>query len=158
MLAARNLKSTARFGFIGIKVITTGINVPSVNDGILTIALVGVPTTVSDCKPLPALTWSTVTEPGPLDTPKDTIPPGNKLPSVTVVAGVQTSAQRALIFAAWNVLAALKVKSTANPGFIGVNVTTTGAVVPGVNAGILTIALTGTPTTVSDCKPVPALT
>ena len=63
-----------------------------------------------------------------------------------------------LILAAWNVLAARNVKSTPSPGLIGVNVTTTGAVVPDVNAGILTIALTGTPTTVSDCKPVPALT
>ena len=90
--------------------------------------------------------------------PKETIPPGNKSPSVTVVVGVQISAHRALIFAAWNVLAALSVKSTAKPGVIGVNVTTTGIVVPGVNVGILTIALTGTPTTVSDCKPVPALT
>ena len=131
---------------------------PTVNAGILTTALTGTPTTVSDCKPVPALTWSTVTEPGPLDIPKDTIPPGNKLPSVTVVVGVQTSAHRALIFAAWKLLAALRVKSTAKLGFIGVNVTTTGIVVPGVNAGILTIALTGTPTTVSDCKPVPALT
>ena len=79
------------------------------------------------------------------------------MPSVTVVAGVQTSAHRALMLAAWNVLAALKVKSTANPGFIGVNVTTTGAVVPGVNAGILTIALVAL-TNVNDCKPLPALT
>ncbi|MEO6050786.1 MAG: hypothetical protein ABIP78_05565, partial [Pyrinomonadaceae bacterium] len=49
---------------------------------------------------------------------------------------------------AWNVLAALRVKSTGSAGFGTKNVTTTGAVVPGVNAGIVTIALTGTPTTV----------
>ena len=61
------------------------------------------------------------------------------------------------MFAAWNVLAALNVKSTAKPGLIGVNVTVTGAVVPGVNGGITTIALVAE-TTVSDCKPVPALT
>ena len=91
-----------------------------------------------------------MTVPGPLVMPNETIPPGNKSPSVTVVEGVQISAHRALMFAAWNVLAARNVKSTPNPGLIGVNVTTTGAVVPGVNAGILTIALTGTPTTVSD--------
>ena len=96
--------------------------------------------------------------PGPLVMPNETIPPGNKSPSVTVVVGVQVSGQRTRMLAAWKVLAALKVKSTANPGTIGVNVTTTGAVVPGANAGILTTALTGTPTTVSDCKPVPALT
>ena len=89
--------------------------------------------------------------------PNETIPPGNRLPSVTVVAGVQTSAHRALIFAAWKVLAALNVKSTANPGLIGVNVTTTGLIVPGVNGGMLTTALVAE-TTVSDCKPVPALT
>ena len=39
------------------------------------------------------------------------------------------------MLAAWKVLAALKVKSTAKPGLIGVNVTVTGAVVPGVNGG-----------------------
>ncbi len=62
---------------------------PGVNGGMFTTALIGTPTTVSDCKPVPPLTWSTVTEPGPLVTPKETMPPGNKLPSVTVVAGVQ---------------------------------------------------------------------
>ena len=65
---------------------------------------------------------------------------------------------RALTFAAWNVLAARNVKSTGSAGFIGMNVTTTGAVVPAVNAGIITTALIGVPTTVSDCNPVPALT
>ena len=72
-----------------MKVTVTGLYVPGVKAGMLTVALVGVPSTVSDCKPVPALTWSTVTEPGPLVTPKETMPPGNKLPSVTVVAGVQ---------------------------------------------------------------------
>ncbi len=74
---------------IGVKVTLTGLNVPGVNAGMFTTALVGAPTTVSDCNPVPAFTWSTVTEPGPLDTPKETIPPGNKFPSLTVVVGVQ---------------------------------------------------------------------
>ena len=56
VLAARNLKSTARFGSIGVKVTVTGLNVPGVNAGILTIALIGVPMTVKDCNPVPALT------------------------------------------------------------------------------------------------------
>ena len=90
--------------------------------------------------------------------PNDTIPPGNKLPSVTVVVGVQVSAHRTLIFAAWKVLAALSVKSTPNPGVGVVNVTTTGEIVPAVNGGMVTTALVGVPTTVSDCKPVQALT
>ncbi len=59
---------------------------------------------------------------------------------------------------AWNVLAARNLKLTASVGLVGVKVTTTGAVVPGMNAGIVTTALVGVPTTVSDCKPVPALT
>ena len=84
------MKSTGSAGFVGVKVTITGLNVPGVNAGMFTVAFVGVPTTVSDCKPLPALTWSTVTEPGPLDTPKEAIPPGNKSPSETVVVGVQT--------------------------------------------------------------------
>ncbi len=66
--------------------------------------------------------------------------------------------QRARTFAAWNVLAARNVKSTARFGLMGVNVTVTGSYVPAINAGILTIALTGVPMTVNDCKPVPALT
>ena len=90
MLAARKVKSTAKAGLIGVKVTTAGLNVPGVKAGMFTTAFVGVPTTVSDCKPVPALTWSTVTEPGPCDTPKETKPPGNKSPSVTVVNGVQT--------------------------------------------------------------------
>ncbi len=76
---------------------------PGVNAGIFTTAFTGVPTTVSDCKPVPAFTWSIVTEPGPLITPNDTIPPGAKSPSVTVVLGVQVAAQRTLIKAAWKV-------------------------------------------------------
>jgi len=56
------------------------------------------------------------------------------------------------------VLAARNVKSTGSAGFIGVNVTTTGTVVPGVNGGIKTVVFVGVPTTVKDCKPVPALT
>ncbi len=89
MLAACNVKSTGRAGLIGVKVTTTGLNVPAGNTGMLTTALVGAPTTVSDCNPVPALTWSTVTVPGPLATPKETIPPGNKSPSLTVVNGAQ---------------------------------------------------------------------
>ena len=65
---------------------------------------------------------------------------------------------RARIFAAWKLLAARRVKSTGILGSIGMNVTTTGINVPGVNAGIKTTALIGVPTTVSDCKPLPALT
>jgi len=132
--------------------------VPGVNGGIVTTAFIGVPTTVSDCKPVPALTWSTVTEPGPLVTPNEAIPPGAKSPSVTVVLGVQVAAQRTLIKAAWNVLAARKVKSTACPCIVGVKVTVTGLNVPGMNGGITTVAFIGTPTTVIDCVPVPALT
>ena len=79
VLAARIVKSTGILGFGTKKVTTTSIVVPGVNAGMLTTALVGVPTTVSDCKPVPALTWSTVTVPGPLDTPKETMPPGNPL-------------------------------------------------------------------------------
>ncbi len=88
MLAARSVKSTGSAGFVGVNVTTTGLNVPGVNGGMFTVAFVGVPTTVKDCKPVPALTWSTVTEPGPLDTPKEAMPPGKRSPSVTVVAGV----------------------------------------------------------------------
>jgi len=73
-----------------VKVTTTGANVPGTNAGMFTVALVGVPTTVIERVPVPASTWSMVTEPGPLDTPKVGIPPGNKSPSVTVVVGVQT--------------------------------------------------------------------
>ena len=100
VLAARSVKSTGCVGSITEKVTTTGAVVPGVKAGIFTTALVGVPTTVSDCKPVPAFTWSTVTEPGPLDMPKETIPPGAKSPSVTVVVGVQVSAQRTRINAA----------------------------------------------------------
>ena len=97
VLAALKVKSTSCVGSITEKVTTTGANVPGVNAGILTTALTGVPTTVNDCKPVPALTWSTVTEPAPLVIPKETMPPGAKSPSVTVVVGVQVSAQRTRI-------------------------------------------------------------
>ena len=89
MLAARNVKSTGSAGLIIVKVAVTGLNVPGVNAGMVTIALVAL-TTVKDCKPVPALTWSTVTEPGPLVTPKEARPPGKRSPSLTVVIGVQT--------------------------------------------------------------------
>jgi hypothetical protein len=158
-LAARNLKLVGSAGLGTVKVTTTGLIVPGINAGIITTALTTEPgTTVSDCKPVPALTWSTVTEPGPPATAKETGPPGNKSPSVTVVLGVQVCIHRTRIKAAWNVLAARRVKSTACPGLGVVNVTTTGLNVPGANGGMLTTALTGTPTSVSDCKPVPALT
>jgi hypothetical protein len=88
VLAARKVKSTGSAGSILVNVTVTGAVVPGVNAGIVTTAFVAL-TTVSDCKPVPALTWSTVTEPAPLDTPKEVIPPGNKSPSVTVVLGVQ---------------------------------------------------------------------
>ncbi len=72
-----------------VKVTTTGSNVPGVNGGMFTTAFVGAPTTVIDRVPVPALTWSMVTEPGPLDTIKEGGPPGKRSPSVTVVVGVQ---------------------------------------------------------------------
>ncbi len=150
MLAARKVKSTDFVGSITEKVTVTGANVPGVNGGILTTVLVDVSSTVSDCNPVPPLTWSTVTEPAPLITPKDTIPPGAKSPSVTIVLGVQVSAQRTRIKAAWNMLAARRVKSTARPGVVALKVTTTGLKVPGVNGGMLTVALVGVPTTVND--------
>ncbi len=65
---------------------------------------------------------------------------------------------RTRMLAAWNVLAARNVKSTMSAGLIGVNVTTAGLNVPGAKAGMFTTALTGAPTSVSDCKPVPAFT
>lgn len=113
MLAARNVKSTGWLGSVGVKVTMTGACVPGVNAGMFTVAFIGVPTTVSDCNPLPALMWSTVTEFCPVATPKDAIPPGAKSPSVTVDAGVQlVRLHRTRIKAAWKLLAALKVKST----------------------------------------------
>ena len=159
MLAALSVKSTGCVGSIIRYVTVTGLNVPGVNAGMFTIAFVGVPTTVKDCKPVPALTWSIVTEFIPVVMPKDTMPPGAKSPSVTVEVGVHVlRLQRTLMNAAWNVLAALKVKSTAISELVVVKVTVTGSNVPGVNAGILTVALVGIPTIVKDCKPVPALT
>ena len=107
------MKSTGCVGSITEKVTTTGANVPGVNAGMFTTALVGVPTTVNERNPVPAFTWSTVTEPAPLVMTNEAIPPGAKSPSVTVVVGVQVSAQRTLIKAAWKLLAARKVKSTA---------------------------------------------
>ena len=62
------------------------------------------------------------------------------------------------IKAAWNVLAALNLKLTGRFGSVIVKVTVTGANVPGVNAGMFTVAFVGVPTTVSERKPVPALT
>ncbi len=89
VLAALKVKSTGRFVLVVVKVTLTGSNVPGVNAGIITVAFVGVPTTVSERRPVPALTWSTVTLPGPLVMPKEAIPPGKRSPSVTVVIGVQ---------------------------------------------------------------------
>jgi hypothetical protein len=89
VLAARKVKSTGRAGLITVKVVVTGANVPGVKATIFTITFVGIPTSVNDCKPVPALTWSTVTVPTPLDTPKEGMPPANKSPSLTVVFGVQ---------------------------------------------------------------------
>ncbi len=65
---------------------------PGVNAGIVTIALIGAPTTVSDCSPVPELIWSIVTDPGPDVTVNDAKPPGNKGSSVTVVDGVHDNA------------------------------------------------------------------
>ncbi len=87
------------------------------------------------------------------------IPPGAKSPSETVVVGIQVVATHLTrIRAAWNVLAALKVKSTGRFVLVVVKVTLTGANVPGVNAGIITVAFVGVPTTVSERRPVPAST
>ncbi len=83
------MNSTGKFRSITVKVVVTGANVPGVKATIFTITLVGIPTTENDCNPVPALTWSTVTEPSPLDIPKEGTPPGNKSPSLTVVVGVQ---------------------------------------------------------------------
>ncbi len=63
---------------------------PGANAGMFTVAFVAL-ITVNDCKPLPALRWSTVTEPGPCETPKEAILPGKRSPSLTVVKGVQPS-------------------------------------------------------------------
>ncbi len=90
MLAARKVKSTGRAGLITVKVTTTGLNVPGTNGGMFTIAFIGTPTNVIDCVPVPVLTWSMVTVPGPLATLKEAKPPGIKFPSVNVVDGVQT--------------------------------------------------------------------
>ena len=56
------VKSTASPGVVALKLTTTGLIVPGVNGGMLTVALVGIPTTVKDCRPVPVFTWSTVTE------------------------------------------------------------------------------------------------
>ena len=77
---------------------------------------------------------------------------------VGVGVGVDDDAHRTLMKMAWKVLAARNVKSTVRPGFGVVNVTVTGANVPGVNGGMVTTALVGVPTTVRDRNPVPALT
>ncbi len=88
MFADLKVKSTARAELVAVKVAVTGAYVPGANAGMFTVAFVAL-TTVNDCNPDPAFTWSTVTEFGPLATPKAAIPPGNKSPSVTVVIGVQ---------------------------------------------------------------------
>ena len=59
----------------------------------------------------------------------------------------------ALINTAWKRPAARRLKLTGRFGLITVKVTTTGLVVPGVNAGIKTTALVAL-TNVSDCSPV----
>ncbi len=132
---------------------------PGTNAGMFTVALTAEPgTTVIERVPVPMSTWSMVTLPGPCVTPKEATPPGAKSPSVTTVIGVQVSAHRTRIKMAWNRLAARNVKSTASPGVVGVKVTTTGANVPGTNAGMFTVALVGAPTTVIERVPVPAST
>jgi len=80
------------------------------------------------------------------------------LPEQEHYCGGGVTAHLTLIKAAWNVLAALKVKSTGRFGSVIVKVTVTGANVPGVNAGMFTVALVGVPTTVSERKPVPVST
>ena len=86
MLAARKVKSDGRAELVLLKVTVTGSNVPGVNGGMFCVAfaLVAPALNVSDCNPVPAFTWSTVTELPVVLTPNETIPPGNKSPSVTV--------------------------------------------------------------------------
>jgi len=55
VLAARKVKSGGSAGFGTVKVAVTGLNVPGVNGGMVTTALVAL-TTVNDCNPVPALT------------------------------------------------------------------------------------------------------
>ena len=89
-LAARNVKELGSAGLPCVNVTFTGANVPGTNAGMFTTALTTEPgTTVIVRVPVPVSTWSTVTLPGPLVTPKEDIPPGYKSPSVTVAVGVQ---------------------------------------------------------------------
>jgi len=81
----------------------------------------------------------------------------NNATGVGVGVGVPPP-HRTRIKAAWNVLAARNTKSVGCAGLGVVNVTTTGANVPGVNGGMVTTALLGAATTIIDCVPVPALT
>ena len=113
-LAARNVKATGSAGLMAVNVTLTGANVPGTNAGMFTTALTTEPgTTVIVRVPVPASTWSTVTLPGPLVTPKEAIPLGIRGSSVRIVSGVQVSAHRTRIKMAWNRLAARNVKSTA---------------------------------------------
>ena len=100
-LAARNVKATGSAGLMAVNVTLTGANVPGVNAGMLTTALTTEPgTTVIVRVPVPVSTWSTVTLPGPLVTPKEAIPLGIRGSSVRIVIGVQVSAHRTRINAA----------------------------------------------------------
>lgn len=79
----------------------TGANVPGVNAGILTTALVAL-STVNTNKPVPPLLASTVTKFAPVVTPMSVGPPdGNIFGSLTTIAvGVQAICAR--IKTAWN--------------------------------------------------------
>lgn len=80
------MKSTACPAFGRVNVTVTGLVVPNVNDGIVTLALLAF-TRVSPCNPMPAFTKSTVTEPEPgVIASKAAALPGKT--SVTVRVGV----------------------------------------------------------------------
>ena len=85
--AARKVISTGSAGLTAVKVTVTGLNVPGVNAGIITTAFTLL-TTVNDCKPVPELIWSMVTDPGPDITPNDAKPPGAEAGSaLTITTG-----------------------------------------------------------------------
>jgi hypothetical protein len=55
VFAARKVKSVGKAGLGVVKFTTTGANVSGANAGMLITELVGTPTIVSDCSPVPAL-------------------------------------------------------------------------------------------------------
>ncbi len=73
-----------------------------------------------------------VTEPGPLDTPKEGLPPGKRSPSVTVVNGVQVCA----VGGESELVKVTCVTPATNP-FAPLNVVVR---VPGTNGGSMLVA------------------